>query len=299
MIFKIIKTHRQIHRSNVAKKKKRLYLQSTKAHIILKRVIQKHSSGQRHSNIGRYTNVFQGDRLHKQLIIKHQNQIIMLNDFSMEEPKNASDKLHCILVLDTSGSMYGAPIDELNNGLQRFQEQVLNDGNAADKIEVSIITFGSTVTQIQQPAMLDLFDMPTLEAYGTTPMIEALEQAILLAEDRKTWYKNNGLGYYRPWIILMTDGAPDTPHEVPAMAAKLANLQAQKKFQLTAIGVGDDADMSVLQQLSPMSAKLKGLDFTGFFQWLSASVSMVSQSIPGDDRGVSLPDMDFWATLKF
>ena len=83
------------------------------------------------------------------------------------------------------------------------------------------------------------------------------------------------------------------------MAAKLANLQAQKKFQLTAIGVGDDADMNVLQQLSPITAKLKGTNFTDFFQWLSASVSMVSQSIPGDDRGVSLPDIDFWAALKY
>ena len=89
---------------------------------------------------------------------------------------------------------------------------------------------------------------------------------------------------------LMTDGAPDTPHEVPAMAAKLANLQAQKKFQLTAIGVGDDADMNVLQQLSLMTAKLKGTNFTDFFQWLSASVSMVSQSIPGDGP-VTLPDI--------
>lgn len=84
------------------------------------------------------------------------------------------------------------------------------------------------------------------------------------------------------------------------MAAKLANLQAQKKFHLTAIGVGDDADMNILQQLSPMTAKLKGLDFTGFFQWLSDSVSMVSQSIPGDDRGVSLPDgTDIWGQMTF
>ena len=51
--FKIIKTPRQIHRSNVARKKKRLYLQSIKAHIIPKRVAKKHSSGKRHSNIGR------------------------------------------------------------------------------------------------------------------------------------------------------------------------------------------------------------------------------------------------------
>ena len=81
------------------------------------------------------------------------------------------------------------------------------------------------------------------------------------------------------------------------MAAKLANLQAQKKFQLTAIGVGDDADMSVLQQLSPMSAKLKGLDFTGFFQWLSASVSIVSQSIAGDGD-VPLPNPTGWGTFS-
>lgn len=71
------------------------------------------------------------------------------------------------------------------------------------------------------------------------------------------------------------------------MAAKLANLQAQKKFHLTAIGVGDDAEMNVLQQLSPMAVKLKGTNFTDFFRWLSASVSMVSQSISGGD--VSLP----------
>lgn len=83
------------------------------------------------------------------------------------------------------------------------------------------------------------------------------------------------------------------------MAAKLANLQAQKKFQLTAIGVGDDADMNVLQQLSPMTAKLKGTNFTDFFQWLSACVSMVSQSIPGDGP-VPLPDgTDIWGQMTF
>ena len=79
----------------------------------------------------------------------------------------------------------------------------------------------------------------------------------------------------------------------------MANLQAQKKFQLTAIGVGDDAEMNVLQQLSPMAVKLKGTNFTDFFQWLSACVSMVSQSIPGDGR-VPLPDgTDIWGQMTF
>ncbi|ETK11032.1 hypothetical protein T230_00060, partial [Tannerella sp. oral taxon BU063 isolate Cell 1/3] len=85
----------------------------------------------------------------------------------------------------------------------------------------------------------------------TTPMISAIDEAIVLAEDRKNWYKDQGLGYYRPWIVLMTDGEPDEISEVSDMAAKLRDLSAGKKINFTAIGIGDDVNMEVLGELSP------------------------------------------------
>ncbi|ETK11245.1 hypothetical protein T231_00965 [Tannerella sp. oral taxon BU063 isolate Cell 6/7/9] len=218
------------------------------------------------------------------------------NDFSHEVAQNGADKCFCILVLDTSGSMYGEPITELNNGLKQFQSDILNDTDALTKLEVSIITFGSTVQQIQAPAAIDRFEMPHLTANGTTPMISAIDEAIVLAEDRKNWYKDQGLGYYRPWIVLMTDGEPDEISEVSDMAAKLRDLSAGKKINFTAIGIGDDVNMEVLGELSPNPARLKDMNFSGFFRWLSNSIEGIAKVNPGEKAVIDEP---VWADFSF
>lgn len=220
------------------------------------------------------------------------------NDFSHEVALNGADKCLCILVLDTSGSMSGKPINELNNGLKQFQSDILNDPAATIQLEVSIITFGSTVQQIQAPAAIDRFEMPHLTANGPTPMIKAVDEAIILAEDRKAWYKQQGLGYKRPWIVLMTDGEPDERTEVSDMAAKLRELSAGKKINFTAIGIGDDVNMELLGELSPQKpAHLKDTNFSSFFQWLSNSIGAIAEANPGEK--VVFEEPSGWADFTF
>ncbi|MDO4707956.1 vWA domain-containing protein [Porphyromonas gingivicanis] len=223
------------------------------------------------------------------------------NDFAHEELNNGEDKCLCVLLLDTSGSMSGEPIRELNKGLQQFQEQTLEDETAASRLEVAIITFGGIVQQIQAPALLTDFEMPTLTANSTTPMLEAIEEGITLTSDRKDWYKSKGIKYYRPWIILMTDGEPDDISPVAAMGERIKKLHEKKALAFSAIGVGSDVNMSVLETLAQggMSAKkLQGTNFVNFFRWLSNSIGAITENEPGGGP-TKFESTDSWEAFSF
>ncbi|MCA9401986.1 MAG: VWA domain-containing protein, partial [Candidatus Omnitrophica bacterium] len=113
-----------------------------------------------------------------------------MNPFGVgvETPENYEQKCLCVLVLDVSGSMGGHPINELNKGLQDFHREVLNDFVAAQRLEVAIITFGSSINIIQEPGLVNNFEMPTLTTSGTTKLVDAVRMAMNLVETRKQWY---------------------------------------------------------------------------------------------------------------
>ena len=128
--------------------------------------------------------------------------------FSLPEfAANPEPRCACLLLLDTSGSMQGASIDALNQGLQHFKQELISDKMATQRVEVGIITFGPVeVNSDFQTA--DVFIPPQLAVSGNTPMGAAIEQGLDMLEVRKATYKQAGISYYRPWVFLITDGAP-------------------------------------------------------------------------------------------
>src|SRR5207249_5159004 len=121
--------------------------------------------------------------------------------------ENPEPRCPCVLLLDTSGSMGGRPIEALNAGLVTFKDELVADSLAAKRVEVAVITFGPVaVTNDFQIATQ--FEPTPLQAGGDTPMGAAILQAFDVLKARKELYKSNGVSYYRPWIFLLTDGAP-------------------------------------------------------------------------------------------
>lgn len=209
---------------------------------------------------------------------------------------NPDPRCAVVLLLDTSGSMSGQPIIELNKGLVTFQQELSQDHLASRRVEVAIITFDSSVNTVQNFVTLDQFNPPYLSATGVTAMGQAIEKGLNLLESRKAVYRNQGIGYYRPWVLLITDGGPTDNWQNAAQMVR--QFAANKSVQFYAVGV-QGADMNTLSQIAPIDTPplmLQGLNFQALFEWLSNSMSGVSRSKPGDQT--ALPPVNGWAAIS-
>ena len=237
-------------------------------------------------------------------------------NFAAEFAENYEQKCLCVLVLDISGSMneivdntgvsytgetvfvdgkqYNvvsggtSKLDGLNEGLQSFYSAVRNDDTTSQRLELAIITFNDVVKLVTSPSLVENITVPTLEADGETALVDAVYEAISLVNDRKEWYKSTNQPYYRPWIVLMTDGEPSSNQDISALAQQIKADTAAKKYVFMPIGV-DNANMEVLQRLEGQmpAKKLKGTNFNSFFKWLSASMGTIVHAEEGSKVDIS------------
>lgn len=214
---------------------------------------------------------------------------------------------HCatVLLLDTSGSMSeSGKITALTNGLSIFKEDVSKDELASKRVDLSVITFGGSVTVTHDFSSIEEFEPPVLSADGYTPMGEAILKAIELIEQRKQQYKNKGIDYYRPWIFMITDGEPTDMEPGNSkwneVTRKVHDGENNKKFMFFAVAV-EPANTDLLRQIAPPNRppiRLKEGKFKDLFTWLSKSQSKVSTSKVGEQVALENPVAAGWGEIS-
>ncbi len=218
-------------------------------------------------------------------------------EHAVEFADNPEPRCPCVLLLDTSGSMDGAPVAALNDGLRVFKQDLAKDPLASRRVEVAVVAFDSDVKVVQDFVTADQFEAPALTAQGTTHMGSAIHKALDMIQARKKQYNDNGVAYFRPWVFLITDGEPQgEPEEVVQRAAqRIKDEEANKRVAFFAVGV-ESANMARLAQMVVRTpVKLIGLNFVEMFVWLSRSTQAVSHS-QVDDQQVALPPPG-WGTV--
>lgn len=197
-------------------------------------------------------------------------------------------RLPVYLLLDTSGSMTGEPIEAVKNGVQMMIHSLRQNPQAIETAYVSIITFDSDARQIVPLTDLASFQMVNIKAAGVTSLGKALE---LLADKLETEVTKTTIekkGDWKPMTFIMTDGIPTDDWQ-----RGLSKLKSINKGLVVGCAAGSGADDSVLKQITESVVRLDNADaesIAKFFQWVTASISTSSTKV--EDSGIDLTKMD-------
>ena len=165
-----------------------------------------------------------------------------------------------VLVLDTSASMTArgangkSLIQELNDGVNRFKQEVLRDSSTEQILDVAIIRFDSTYEVIQGFRPIRDMVHVDLPANGyDTIYSPAIKEAIRMVKERSDQYRQYRRPY-KPWILFITDGAPN-PNDsagIQAVAQEIAAMVQRKEVSFRSLAVGSDKEnaFGVLRTLS-------------------------------------------------
>ncbi len=253
------------------------------------------------------------------------NSILHLDDLV----NNPTPRVPVCLCLDTSGSMGRvvrgetqdtgrkifkdgkewnivtggvSAIDDLNEGINQFFEAIKTDEVAVYSAEICIITFGGDKAQVVSDFTTVDKQTENIELYaeGDTYMGEAVNLALDRLEKRKQEYKDKGVDYFQPWLVIMTDGTPNgSASELETAISRTQKLVNERKLSVFPLGVGPEADMSVLGKFSPRRSalKIRETKYKEFFEWLSQSVVTTSMSMPGESQTLDEKGILGWSEL--
>ena len=197
-------------------------------------------------------------------------------------------RLPVYLLLDTSGSMFGEPIEAVKNGVQMLLSTLRSDPYALETAYLSIITFDSKAEQIVPLTEISSFQLPSINASGCTALGEALSLLAQKVDEEVTKTTSEVKGDWRPLMFLMTDGQPTDNLE-----RGLDNFRKRKFGMVVACAAGQGADTKTLQKITENVVQLDTADsatIKAFFKWVSASISTSSKSI--DDTGTDSMTMN-------
>ena len=203
--------------------------------------------------------------------------------------------MHVFYVLDTSGSMQGAPIAQLNRAMEETVDTLKDvaKSNADAELKIAVLEFSTGCRWIQPKGPEDVEDFvwEDLTAGGLTEVGCALKE--LDSKMSRNAFLSSMTGSYLPLIIFMTDGFATDDYK-----KQLENIRQNKWFaRATKIGfaIGDNADLNMIADVvgnGEAVVKTNDLEvFSKMIKFASVTASMLNSTSRTTNEGASGADV--------
>ena len=208
-----------------------------------------------------------------------------------------TSRLAIALCLDVSWSMNGKPIEELNRGIEYFLSTLREHPSTRHCTEVGMFSFADSVEVVLDfQGLAGVKSTPSLHSkYEQTNMGDGVNLALDRLEQRVGEYRSTGVDFYKPWLVVMSDGMPTTDTHIAA-SQRARELEGGNQLKVLTIGIGGDADTDALASFSNRNPVmcLHDLKFAELFDMLSRSAIKTSQSRPSEDVKMEMPLTHDW-----
>ena len=193
----------------------------------------------------------------------------------MEFKAQAKKVLPLIMLVDTSGSMYGC-MDELNTAARDMIEALRNQESFRAEIHISFITYGKDGARLHTPLTpISSIEFEDFESGGMTPLGEALKIAKEMIENKEIIPSNS----YRPTVIMLSDGLPNDNWEEPLRT--FIEEGRSKKCERMSLGIGQGYVYEILKNFSSNEKVFEAKDASNivdFFKFVTMSIKEKSIS---------------------
>lgn len=195
-------------------------------------------------------------------------------------------RLPVYLLIDTSGSMKGEPIESVKVGIEAMLSTLRNDPYALETVNISIITYDREVNQLLPLTPIDELQIPEIKTpdSGPTHMGAALEMLL----DKISHEVNKGTkeqkGDWMPLLFLMTDGKPSDTQLFNDVVPK---VKSNRFATIVCCAAGPKAKTEELRQLTDKVYQIDTLDTSTlmkFFKWVSGIIGEGNKSMGATDE---------------
>lgn len=172
-------------------------------------------------------------------------------NFDDDDPLNATGvsrkSLVIFFLIDTSGSMKGTKMGELNAVMEELIPEIRRVGEADTDVKIAVLTFSTSVMWMySEPISIEEFEWTRLRADGVTSMGAAFKE-LNIRMSRNSFLNSPSLSF-APVIFLMTDGYPSDDYKEGLTALQ---QNSWYKYGLkTALGIGKEADDEMLAEFT-------------------------------------------------
>ncbi len=200
-------------------------------------------------------------------------------------------RLPVYLLIDTSGSMKGEPIESVKVGIESMIATLRQDPYALETVNISIITYDREVKVLLPLTPLEDLQLPNITTpdSGPTHTGAALEKLCEQLDAEVTLSTPDRKGDWMPLLFIMTDGHPSDI----MLYNQIVPIVKKKKFaSIIACAAGMKAKIEPLKQLTDQVYSLDTMDSTSFkkfFKWVSDLIEVGNKSVGATDELILPP----------